>query len=211
MNKVRKLFRSLLGFRDSASVVTIGQYKGRCKTRDDAFKFRMGSGFPGDITRTHPANIEGCLNSLNSPINAYGVPVVVDSADTNKGLRPLAAGDSGLTQVYGFSVRPFPQQTRTGGDSAPFDSTTPATPPVGAISILRQGSIIARLNVGSTPPVKGGQVYVWVAATSGNHLQGQLESAANGGNTAVLSGAGSIATFQGPADANSNVEIIFNA
>jgi hypothetical protein len=64
------------------------------------------------------------------------------------------------------------------------------------------GYISAKLNTGVAQ--KGGAVFIWVAATSGAHIQGGFEVAASGGNTCALDESYS---FNGPADANGNVEI----
>jgi hypothetical protein len=193
-----------------------GRFVGRMRVRDVAIQFRMVAGFLGDVNRTHPATIEPCLISVTNPPTAYGQGVVVDAADPNRGLRPLASGDSALTAIYGITVRPFPLQIASsvqqfGG--AQFDSSASSVPPTsGVIDVLRSGYIMVKLDAAgiAAQPVKGGAAFIWVAATAGNHTQNQFESTATGGSTVALSGAGSIGTFQGPSDANGVVELAFN-
>lgn len=205
-----RLFKKLFSTPRRA-VALRGRYVGRAKTMDDAFKFRMGAGFPGDVNRVHPFSVEPVLIDVNAPPTAYGQPVVVDA--TTQGVRPLVAGDSGLDAIYGVTVRPFPLQapsspnnfggTQTAGGAITSSGTPPAS---GVLDVLRAGYIMVKANVGSAP-VKGGRVFIWVAATAGNHIQGQFESAASGGNTIELD---EKSYFNGVPDANGNVEISFN-
>jgi len=177
----------------------------RMKTRDVAFAFRMGAGFPGDVNRTHPTSIEPALIDVNAPPTAYGQPVLVDA--TTQGVRPFAAGDQSNTVPagYGLTVRPYPTQQSSASNfgAAAIGAATPPTN--GAIDVMRAGYIMAYLPAGGTP-VKGGLVYVWSAASSGAHVQGGIEAAYSAGNTTQLLNA----TFNGSPDSSGNVEIAFN-
>lgn len=181
----------------------------KCKTRDAAFQFRMGAGFSGDVNRTHPAEIEAALIDASAPPTMYGQPVLVDA--TTQGVRPYAAGDQSNTVesiAFGFTVRPFPTQQTTSNQNFAPASFGSATPPVsGVIDVLRNGLIMAKLNHGVTAPVKGGRVYIWCAATSGNHIQGGLETAYSAGNTVVLDGR---YTYNGGMDSSDVAEISVN-
>lgn len=172
-----------------------------------AFPFRMGAGFPGDVNRGHPASIEPTLIDASAPPTSYGQAVLVDS--TTEGVRPFAAGDTAITVIWGVTVRPFPMQASTGTayGGAAFGAATP--PPSGAIDVLRSGYIMGTaLPAGASAVVKGGAVFVWCAASTGAHVQGGFESSASGGNTAALDV--TRYQFNGPADANGNVEICCN-
>jgi hypothetical protein len=168
-----------------------------------AFPFRMGAGFAGTVNRLHPATIEPALNDPDAPVLGYGLAVMVDG--TNNSVRQMAPGDDGATAVYGISCRPYPFQQSTGGAAAAFGAATP--PEDQPVDVLRAGYILMP-TVGA--PVKGGQVYIWVAADSGDHVQGGAEVADDGANTIALTGAGSVAKFNGPADANGVAEVMFN-
>ncbi len=181
-----------------------GRFVGRRKTRDAAFTYRMGAGFPGDVNRTHPASIEPCLIDASAPPTAFGQPVVVDA--TTQGVRPLAAGDAALDAIYGVTVRPYPFQADAGTNYGAASFGAAAPPASGVIDVLRAGYIMMKANVGSAP-VKGGRVFIWVAATAGNHIQGQLESAASAGNTIELD---EKTYFNGTPDADGVVEVGFN-
>ena len=175
----------------------------RMKTRDVAFAFRMGAGFPGDVNRTHPASIEPCLNDVQTPVTLFGQPVLVDTTDQT--VRPFAAGDASDTvpSGYGISVRPYPFQQSSASNFGQADiGTTPV--PAGAVDVLRAGYIMGKLNAGTAG--KGLPVYVWCAASTGSHVQGGLEGSASSGNTVQLKNA----TFNGQADASGNVEVAFN-
>lgn len=181
-----------------------GIYMGTARTCDISFTYRMGAGFPGDVNRTHPVSIEACLVDSSAPPTLYGQAVVVDA--TTQGVRPLVAGDSALTDIYGITVRPFPiqQQSSTNYGASNIGSATPPT--TQPMDVCRSGYIMSTLS-GSTAAVKGGTVYVWVAASTGSHIQGNFEAAATGGSTIQLPVKTS---FNGPADANGIVEIIYN-
>ena len=49
----------------------------RSSTRDVAFTYRMGAGFPGDINRTQPFSAVPSLINTTTPPRAYGDPVLV--------------------------------------------------------------------------------------------------------------------------------------
>lgn len=185
----------------------------RAKVRDIAFTYRMGAGFPGDVNRTHPATIEPVLIDSAAPPLFYGQPVIVDP--TTQGVRPYTSTDTTTPTgvagtasfAYGITVRPFPIQQSSASNygSAALGAATP--PASGQIDVMRGGYIMANLPNGGTP-VKGGPVYIRIAASSGNHVQGTFEAVADtlGTNTVVMANA----TFNGSPDASGNVEIAFN-
>lgn len=156
--------------------------RGRFRTCDTSFTFRMGAGFAGDVNRGHPASIQPCLIDPNAPPTAYGQAVLVDA--TSQGVRPLVAGDIAVTEIWGVTARPYPIQQPTTANNygaAPYGSITP--PALQPIDVLRGGYIMVQV-VGN--PVKGGSVYIWCAASGGGHTIGGFEAAASSGNTAAL-------------------------
>jgi hypothetical protein len=182
-----------------------GVFMGRCYTTDNsmAITFRMRAGFPGEVNRSHPASIEPCLVDAAAPPTAYGQPVVIDP--TTQGVRPLVVGDVALTDVWGFTVRPYPfqQSSATNFGATNFGDAVP--PASGAIDVLKIGYIMTRLG-GSTAALKGGAIFIWVAASAGAHVQGQVESVATGGSTVALDP--KRYSFNSPADAGGICEII---
>lgn len=179
--------------------------RGRSHVRDVAFQFRMGAGFPGDVNRTHPASIEPTLiDSADSlPPTAYGQAVLLATA--NKGVRPYAGGDN-ATKPYGVTVRPYPTQQSTGGMSSSLGSATPPTS--GVIDVLRSGYIMVQIPTTDAAPVKGGAVFVRIAAGTASDPVGGFKSQADAANTVALDT--TMCQFNGPADANGNVELMFN-
>ena len=183
--------------------VIAGQRVASATTHDVAFPFRMGAGFPGDITRAHPMSVvAGLNNSSVQAIRFYGDAVFVNTADST--IRGVVAGDGSVTpaKIYGVCVRPYPiqQQAQTSINNAAIGA---AAVPAGAIvDTLRIGFIMVKLPAGAAV-TKDGTVYVWAAATSGNNIQGQFVAAASSTNTLTVTNA----KFCGPADANGNAEI----
>jgi len=177
----------------------------RIKFRDVAFPYRMGAGFPGDVNRAHPFSVEPCLQNATTPATLYGQAVLADTVGATNTVRMFGAGDSSVTDMYGVTVRPFPLQAATAPGSFGQQQLSDVTTPPGSgfpIDVLRMGYIMVKLNTGQTSPTKGATVYVRTAATSGNNVQGGFETAAS--TSATLS---SRYTYNGPADANGNVEI----
>ena len=175
----------------------------RAKTKDVAFLFRMGAGNPGDVNRSHPASIEGALQHATTPVLGFGHACVIDT--TTQTVRRAAAGDTEITDVYGFSVRPYPTQSAAGGAYG-AETLGSATPPAGPIDVLRAGYIMSKLPSDAAAAKKGGQVFIWVAASSGTHTQGGVEMVASAGNTAALAKA----TFNGTQDSTGVVEVAYN-
>lgn len=158
----------------------------------------MGAGFPGDVNRMHPAWIEPCQQNAANPVAAPGLVCVVDPA-TNT-VRGAASGDTGITTIYGIAVRSFPTQQTSGGPNATLGaSALNAQQP---LDVLRAGYIMAQVTSGT--PRKGDPVFVWVAATAGNNVQGSVRTSASAGNTAAITNA----FFNGPTDANGVAEIV---
>lgn len=173
--------------------------------------FREVAGFPGCITRVPNSIIEPCLIDASAPPLLYGVPVVIDP--TTQGIRPLVAGDSALTTFYGVNVRPFPESQFSATNYGSTPLGTPAVPPTSGPAdggVMVSGYINVQVPLGSPAALKNGAVFVWIAATSGVHIQGGFETVANGGNTIAISGTGVTTHYNGAQDANGVLELIFN-
>jgi hypothetical protein len=171
-----------------------------------AYLFRMAGGFPGAVNRSHPVSIAPEPIDTVTPPTLYGQPVLINqAADAGQYMvRPFVTGD-GAQKPWGFTVRPFPIQASatTNNGAATIGGATP--PATGVIDIMGAGYMTVNLPFGGSP-VKGGQVYVRVAASAGLHVMGAVEAASDPGNNVALTGA----AFNGTADANGNVEIAFN-
>lgn len=174
------------------------QVMSRFKTRDVAFGYRMGAGFPGDVNRKHPASIEPCLVYATQPPKLFGGAVL--ASGSNNAVRQPQAGDTSVTTIYGVLVRPYPYQPDAASAYGAVDIGAAVPPVTGECDVLRGGYIMTKC-VGT--PNKGSPCYLWVAADSGSHKQGYFETSASAGNTVLLTNA----QFNGPPDANGNVEI----
>lgn len=176
-----------------------GLVVGHKKTRDIAIQFRMRAGFAGSVNRSHPAFIEPALNDVTNPVAFYGEPVIVNGAANS--VRGIIAADTTNVAIYGIAVRPFPTQQST--DTVGFGTAVIgglSVPPSGEIDVLREGYAMVPIN-GNV--VKGGQVFIWSAATALPHVQGGFESVTPGGSGFAVTNA----FFNGPADASGIGEI----
>ena len=167
-----------------------------------AFKYRMTAGIPGDVNRTHPASILPCLIDANLPPTLFGQAVKVDP--TTNGVTPLTATDDALTDIFGVTVRPYPfqQQSASNFGAAAFGPGGPYA--TGEIDVLRAGYIMVSIPAGQTA-TKGAPVYIWTAASSGAHVVGGFEATDTSGSVAALNPVKFF--FNGPADADGNVEL----
>jgi len=173
----------------------------RSKTRDAAFQFRMGAGFPGDVNRTHPATIEPAMNDSTNPIAAPGLACLVNTAANT--VRGIESTDTAITEIYGVSVRPYPFQVAAASNYGAQSFGTGSFAGGQLLDVLRRGYIMVQIPA-TQAVTKGGAVFLWVAASSGAHIQGSFENAATGGSTATLSAS---YTFNGPADATGITEL----
>lgn len=157
----------------------------RARTRDVAFQFRMGAGFPGDINRVHPFSVTPGMMDTTTPVRAYGDPALINTA--GDGYRGFTVGDT-ATKIAGVLVRPYPTQQQSGGMSASIGAATPPTS--GVIDILEDGYIMVKCNdFAANPPKKGQIVTVRIAATSGNKVQGGFHAATDTTNTLTITNA----------------------
>jgi hypothetical protein len=173
---------------------------------DSVFSFRMNAGISGEVNRS----IAGTVitpepQNASTPVTAYGVVVILDA----NGARPVTSSDTTASAEGGFSSRPYPSSdlnyglVNAGAADPGFGGGTP--PPLGEISVLRRGFMTVLLG-GSTAATKHAPAYVWTAASSGTHVQGQVEVTNPSGNGFALYRT----WFRGPADASGNVEIEIN-
>ncbi len=180
-----------------------GKFVGRRFTQDAAFTYRMGAGFPGDVTRTHPASIRPGLNDPTNPATAFGQSLLINTAANS--WRSILASDSDISDIQGILVRPYPVQEGSGSNygAQAFGTGGPVIPGQ-PLDVLLSGSILVQV-VGA--PTLGGPVYIWVAASSGSHVLGGFE-AASSGSTVTLTNPRTY--FGGPPDANGVAELWFN-
>lgn len=174
-----------------------------------AILYRMRAGFAGDVNRSHPASILPIMNDPTAPVLLPGqVGMYNGSADT---MRAVVAGDAAgngtdTKHIAGIAVRSFPIQGSTPPGNFAAETIGGGALPAGVVvDRLLSGAIMGVVN--GTPNL-GDTVYVWAAASSGAHVQGQYEAASSAGNTFALP---STAFFNGPPDSTGNVEIYVGA
>ncbi len=172
-------------------------------TQDVSYDLRMPTGFPGDVNRTHPFNVvPGLMNSSVQAPRLFGDPVLIDTA-TNS-YRGIVVGDLAAVTIDGIVVRPYPTQQTSGGMTSTIGTGAPATNQ--PVDVISEGYVMVKVNNGGTPTKKGA-VYIWVAASSGNHVQGGFESVATGGSTA---GPITNCRFNGPPGADGVTEMVID-
>ena len=172
----------------------------RARTHDVAFAFRMGAGFIGDVNRTSPSSILPSLLDVTNPVRLYGDPVVNNSAGSS--VRGFIAGDTTVTRIDGILVRPFPSQQASGGMSSALGAASPPVAPA-VVDVCKQGFVLVKCNnFAVNPPTKGGAVFVWIAATSGNNIQGGFVAVTSASAVAITN-----ARFNGAADSSGVCEI----
>lgn len=175
-----------------------------------AYTFQAPIGLPGDVTRTEPAStIEPCKNQFATPVTQPGAPVLLDP--TTQSVRGLVASDSGVTSIYGIVKRDFPFQTDqaaagTFGAQTFGPGNLIAGKPVG---VIKKGYVaVAVCTANGAIPGKDSPVFIWIAASTGQHIQGGFESVASGGNTIQLNQGQTY--YNGNVDTNGNAELAFN-
>lgn len=173
----------------------------RAFTTDAAIKYRMDAGYPGDVNRTHPFSVRPVLQDAANPVRLYGDPVMLGAGSAMRGV--LAADQAASTKIKGVLVRPYPVSQTTGGMSATLGA---AVPPQTAVpqDILEDGYIMVKCNnFAANAPAQGGAVFVWAAASSGNHVLGGFEALATAGSTFPVSNA----EWYSGADGNGTAEL----
>jgi len=176
------------------------------RTIDTSFTFRMGAGVAGDVNRGHPASIQPCLMDPSNPVTSYGQAVVASAAGA--GVRPIGVGDGAITEIWGVVCRPYPIQQPTTANqygAVPYgDGVVPTQQPV---DVLRGGYIMVSVGTQYGSPVKGGPVFIYVAASGGGHILGQFEGA-TGANVITLDATDYY--WNGPPDSNGIAELVCN-
>ena len=169
-----------------------------------AYIYRQPSAFKGRPTRlAAPLNIDQAIlgASYQWTENGVGQPVVFD---TNGQLAPVSSTTT-AADIVGVIAALFGGFAGLGTNNAYPPVTTPVQLMSRCMPFMRWGYIgVAVQN--TTPPVRGGQVYVRIALPSSNPqglVIGGFEAAADSTNTISVPGW----TFQGSTDSNGITEI----
>lgn len=174
------------------------------RTCDVAFNRRMPASIPGAFSRgIGLATIEPQMitpkGTTGAP-TAYGLAGQIDG--TSGQFRMINSGD---TDAYGVLMRSYPTESGATAND-PLGTATPPTSGIVDIMVRGYAGILLQ-NYAAKPAVKGGTVYVWFAASSGNHVLGGFEAFATGGSTLALPDK---YYFTGPQDSNGFCEIGVN-
>ena len=191
------------------SVVAAAFGSRRARTHDVAFTYRMGAGFPGSVNRTHPVSIYPCMLSQTAgeTPSEYGQPLLFKTASNT--LRCITAADqSDVTPVTiaGTLVRPFPVQAGASAGAFGQQALTDTQTPVYQVpnDYMEYGRMVVKVHgAGGAALTVNSDVYVWAAASAGNHVLGCFEPAASAGNTVKVANA----KYRGPSDSNGIAEI----
>lgn len=173
-----------------------------------AFLTNMPAGFPGVLTRTEHATVEGQPINTTTPPLTYGAAVAMDVATGT--IRQATTTDTAAL-IYGFLVRPYPTQgfgSPAGSLNDPIYPGAQTPPPTsGTSDVMRRGYILCRFG-GATAAVKGAAANMWIGATAGAQVQGNITAVTPGAGTCIaLPGAIFMSTATTAGDI---VEVAFN-
>jgi hypothetical protein len=183
-----------------------GVFVGRRRTRDISFTAQSPVGSIGDLTRSVPAaKVLPYANDPTNPVASFGLAVL---ATTNNTVRGVLASDTAITNIFGIAVRPFPFQVQsaTNFGAQSFSNLTAA--PSGLLGILKAGPMLVYCNSAQAPSATlESPAFLWIAASTGTHIQGGFETAAVSGSTIALPPS---VYFNGPGDPTGAIELAFN-
>jgi hypothetical protein len=183
-----------------------GEYVGRRRTRDISFLAQSPVGFIGRITRSVPApKVNPYVNDTTNPVASFGLAVL---ATTNNTVRGVLAADTAITTIFGIAVQPFPFQQQSGTNFGAQALSTLVAAPSGLLDILKSGFMTVYCNSAQAPTASlESPVFLWIAASTGTHIQGGFETAAVEGSTIALPAS---VYFNGPGDSTGAIELAFN-
>lgn len=166
MNFLKKLFRPR---------VAAGVFVGRRRTRDMSFLANSPFGFPGRSTRNVPApKIVAGINDGTTPITSFGLFTVPTSSNTWRNVQPTDLA----TAIQGLAIQSFPFQPASATNYGAQAIGGLVAVPAGALDIMRSGFATLYCNPSTAASANlTSPVCVWLAASTGNHVQGGVEIA----------------------------------
>lgn len=162
---------------------------------DNTFLYRMPAGIAGAISRPQDLTVEPQHLDATKVFAAYGLAGKFSAGK----FVPLEAGDA-ATVMTGIFVRPYPTA------SQPDKVRQIGTGYNLAGDCMKRGYVTVNLGADASAVTLGSAVYVRVATPSDVSPLGAFLAAADGENTVQLTNA----YFNGPGDANGNIELAFN-
>ncbi|HCE8860238.1 TPA: hypothetical protein NHV36_005534 [Klebsiella michiganensis] len=162
---------------------------------DNTFLYRMPAGIAGAISRPQDLTVEPQTLDSAKAFAAYGLAGKFSAGK----FVPIEAADTAAV-VVGIYVRPYPtasqpDKVRQIGTGFNF-----------AGDCMKRGYVTVNLGADASAVALGGEVYMRVATPSDTSPLGAFLAAADGENTVQLTNA----YFNGPGDANGNIELAFN-
>ncbi|MCL8293825.1 structural cement protein Gp24 [Enterococcus faecalis] len=162
---------------------------------DNTFLYRMPAGIAGAISRPQDLTVEPQTLDSAKAFAAYGLAGKFSAGK----FVPIEADDTAAV-VVGIYVRPYPtasqpDKVRQIGTGFNF-----------AGDCMKRGYVTVNLGADASAVALGGEVYMRVATPTSSSPLGAFLAAADGENTVQLTNA----YFNGPGDANGNIELAFN-
>jgi len=162
---------------------------------DNTFLYRMPAGIAGAISRPQDLTVEPQTLDSAKAFAAYGLAGKFSAGK----FVPIEADDTAAV-VGGIYVRPYPtasqpDKVRQIGTGFNF-----------AGDCMKRGYVIVNLGVDASSVALGGAVYMRVATPTASSPLGAFLAAEDGANTVQITNA----FFNGPGDANGNIELAFN-
>lgn len=143
-----------------------------------SFLYDAPAGVVGDITRVDETSVEPAMLIAVASVYAqtYGIPMVYQSGGISQYQTSNVAAD-----FCGVLARTAPEIAAS-GDAGVFGPSIPNQ--YQPQNLVTRGYVSVLCQYGT--PVRGGIVYVRVAATSGSRLLGGFEATSDGGNNVAL-------------------------
>jgi hypothetical protein len=155
-----------------------GTFVGRRRTRDISFLAQSTSGFIGRLTRSVPApKVTPEMNDSTNPVTSYGLAVL---NTVNNTVRAVLPTDGSLASISGIGVAPFPFQASSGTNYGAQSLTALTSVNAGPLDVNRSGFETVYCNsAAASTATKATPVFVWIAASTGTHIQGGFETSAS--------------------------------
>ncbi|HED3078604.1 TPA: hypothetical protein U2Q62_003476 [Citrobacter amalonaticus] len=162
---------------------------------DNTFLYRMSAGIAGAISRPQDLTVEPQTLDSAKAFAAYGLAGKFSAGK----FVPIEADDTAAV-VVGIYVRPYPtasqpDKVRQIGTGFNF-----------AGDCMKRGYVTVNIGADASSVALGGAVFMRVATPTASSPLGAFLTAADGENTVQLTNA----YFNGPGDANGNIELAFN-
>lgn len=162
---------------------------------DNTILYRMSSGIAGAISRPQDLTVESQTLDSAKAFASYGLAGKFSAGK----FVPIEAADTAAV-VVGIYVRPYPTA------SQPDKVRQIGTGYNFAGDCMKRGYVTVNLGADASAVALGGEVYMRVATPTSSSPLGAFLAAADGENTVQLTNA----YFNGPGDANGNIELAFN-